>query len=68
MYIYIYTPIISTLLFIPISLSPSERRSVYFQWVFSKGLSLSQWMFTGTVQRTFSGTFQGKLTSVISGV
>ena len=48
-----------------------------FQWhfptelhlsvVFSKGLSLSQWI-TGIVQQTFSGIFQWNFTFVISGV
>ena len=48
-----------------------------FQWyfpiyvlcsvVFSKGLSLSRWIFTGIVQWTFSGIFQWNFTFVISG-
>ena len=52
-----------------------------FQWVFrffptsfhlsvvcSKGMSLSQWMFTGVVQRIVSGIFQWMFMFVSSGV
>ena len=39
-----------------------------FAVVCSKGLSLFQWICTGSFQWTFTGTFQGKFTFMISGV
>ena len=52
----------------PKGLSVAFSDEAHISVVLSKGLSLDQWLFTGTSQRISSGAFQGNATFVISGV